>query len=302
MEPQHPPRHAVDYGRVIQHVNAWWGGREMAPMLPKLFFLHFEGTSFVAEDDEAKLVGVPDRVPLADRCRGGLHPLRRRRPGAAWLRARPLALRALLRGRAWLTAVRASAASPRPRTRSRSPSTSRSASIVESVAKDYDGPGRGPRPVREAARAPDSVVESDDMSSDGSRTIGCMAKVIVQHVCSECGTTTGRWLGKCPGCGAFGSLVEELSGHATAAQGKGGVARAPARLGEVRAEEAARIGTGVAGARPRPRRRHRPRLARARRGRARRREVDAPADGSRRTSRAAAAGRFSSRERSRWRR
>ena len=72
------------------------------------------------------------------------------------------------------------------------------------------------------------------MSSDGSRTIGCMAKVIVQHVCSECGTTTGRWLGKCPGCGAFGSLVEELSGHATAAQGKGGVARAPARLGEVR--------------------------------------------------------------------
>jgi ribosomal protein S18 acetylase RimI-like enzyme len=51
-------RHAnpSDYGRVIQHVNAWWGGREMAPMLPKLFFLHFEGTSFVAEDEEGKLV------------------------------------------------------------------------------------------------------------------------------------------------------------------------------------------------------------------------------------------------------
>jgi ribosomal protein S18 acetylase RimI-like enzyme len=52
-------RHATpsDYGRVIQHVDAWWGGREMAPMLPKLFFLHFEGTSFVAEDDEGRLVG-----------------------------------------------------------------------------------------------------------------------------------------------------------------------------------------------------------------------------------------------------
>ena len=52
-------RHASpsDYGRVIQHVNAWWGGRDMEPMLPKLFFLHFEGTSFVAEDDEGKLVG-----------------------------------------------------------------------------------------------------------------------------------------------------------------------------------------------------------------------------------------------------
>jgi ribosomal protein S18 acetylase RimI-like enzyme len=51
-------RHAQpsDYGRVIQHVNAWWGGRDMAPMLPKLFFLHFEGTSFVAEDDEGALV------------------------------------------------------------------------------------------------------------------------------------------------------------------------------------------------------------------------------------------------------
>ncbi len=51
-------RHAnpSDYGRVIQHVNAWWGGRDMAPMLPKLFFLHFEGTSFVAEDEEGRLV------------------------------------------------------------------------------------------------------------------------------------------------------------------------------------------------------------------------------------------------------
>lgn len=46
-----------DYGRVIQHVNAWWGGRDMAPMLPKLFFLHFEGTSFVAERDDATIAG-----------------------------------------------------------------------------------------------------------------------------------------------------------------------------------------------------------------------------------------------------
>jgi ribosomal protein S18 acetylase RimI-like enzyme len=47
-------RHAnpSDYGRVIGRVNVWWGGREMAPMLPKLFFLHFEGTSFVAEDGD----------------------------------------------------------------------------------------------------------------------------------------------------------------------------------------------------------------------------------------------------------
>ena len=29
----------------------------MAPILPKLFFLHFEGTSFVAEDEEGDLAG-----------------------------------------------------------------------------------------------------------------------------------------------------------------------------------------------------------------------------------------------------
>lgn len=51
-------RHArpSDYGRVIGRVNVWWGGRDMAPMLPKLFFLHFDGTSFVAEDGD-DLVG-----------------------------------------------------------------------------------------------------------------------------------------------------------------------------------------------------------------------------------------------------
>lgn len=46
-----------DYGRIIGRVNVWWGGREMAPMLPKLFFIHFEGTSFVAEDENEELLG-----------------------------------------------------------------------------------------------------------------------------------------------------------------------------------------------------------------------------------------------------
>jgi ribosomal protein S18 acetylase RimI-like enzyme len=52
-------RHAKpsDYGRVIGRINVWWGGREMAPMLPKLFFIHFEGTSFVAEGDDGELLG-----------------------------------------------------------------------------------------------------------------------------------------------------------------------------------------------------------------------------------------------------
>ncbi|HEX6725206.1 MAG TPA: GNAT family N-acetyltransferase [Gaiella sp.] len=50
-------RHAepADYGRVIGRVNAWWDGRDMAPMLPRLFFVHFEGTSYVVDDAEGQL-------------------------------------------------------------------------------------------------------------------------------------------------------------------------------------------------------------------------------------------------------
>jgi ribosomal protein S18 acetylase RimI-like enzyme len=46
-------RHAEpdDYARVIGVVDEWWGGRPMAAMLPKLFFVHFRDTSFVVEED-----------------------------------------------------------------------------------------------------------------------------------------------------------------------------------------------------------------------------------------------------------
>ena len=52
-------RHAqpADYGRVIGRVNEWWGGRDMAPMLPRLFFIHFEDTSYVADDADGQLAG-----------------------------------------------------------------------------------------------------------------------------------------------------------------------------------------------------------------------------------------------------
>jgi ribosomal protein S18 acetylase RimI-like enzyme len=45
-------RHAEprDYADVIAVVDEWWGGRPMAAMLPKLFFVHFRDTSFAAED------------------------------------------------------------------------------------------------------------------------------------------------------------------------------------------------------------------------------------------------------------
>jgi ribosomal protein S18 acetylase RimI-like enzyme len=51
-------RHAEprDYAQVIAAVDSWWGGRSMAAMLPKLFFVHFRDTSFVAEED-GRVVG-----------------------------------------------------------------------------------------------------------------------------------------------------------------------------------------------------------------------------------------------------
>src|SRR3954449_4888990 len=69
-----------------------------------------------------------------------------------------------------------------------------------------------------------------------------MAKAAVNFACSECGYTAGRWFGRCPGCGSFGTLVEETPPDAK----KGGGAPKPLlRLVDVEAEEAARIPTGV---------------------------------------------------------
>jgi DNA repair protein RadA/Sms len=62
----------------------------------------------------------------------------------------------------------------------------------------------------------------------------------VQHACTECGTVSGRWFGRCPGCGAFGTLVEERVGAAHAA-----TVRPLLRLVDVEADEAERIPTGV---------------------------------------------------------
>lgn len=42
----------ADYQPIISVVDAWWCGRRMTDMLPKLFFVDFRPTSFVAEYDD----------------------------------------------------------------------------------------------------------------------------------------------------------------------------------------------------------------------------------------------------------
>ncbi|QQK77699.1 GNAT family N-acetyltransferase [Salicibibacter cibarius] len=39
-----------DYYVLSPLINDWWGGRQMSDMLPKLFFDHFNDTSFIAEE------------------------------------------------------------------------------------------------------------------------------------------------------------------------------------------------------------------------------------------------------------
>jgi DNA repair protein RadA/Sms len=68
-----------------------------------------------------------------------------------------------------------------------------------------------------------------------------VAKPAVTYACTECGYSAGRWFGKCPGCSAFGTLIEDVVGTPSA--------KAPPqpllRLVDVQASEAERIGTGV---------------------------------------------------------
>jgi DNA repair protein RadA/Sms len=68
-----------------------------------------------------------------------------------------------------------------------------------------------------------------------------VAKPAVTYACTDCGYSAGRWFGKCPGCGAFGTLIEDVVGGPTA--------KAPPqpllRLVDVDAAEADRIPTGV---------------------------------------------------------
>ena len=69
-----------------------------------------------------------------------------------------------------------------------------------------------------------------------------MAQPALKFACSECGQSTGRWLGRCPGCGSFGTLVDET---AAPTRSKAAAPRPLLRLVDVEAEDAKRMPTGV---------------------------------------------------------
>src|SRR5881227_3959290 len=89
-----------------------------------------------------------------------------------------------------------------------------------------------------------------------------MPRASTIHVCSACGHETARWAGRCPGCGEWNTLVEEVKprprrGGGGSGAGKSGadrrggagragtLAQVPMTLGEVVAEEQARLTTGI---------------------------------------------------------
>src|SRR5439155_26946393 len=82
------------------------------------------------------------------------------------------------------------------------------------------------------------------MPSEPPSTVIRMAKAVaVQHVCSECGASSGRWLGRCPGCGQFGTMLAEAVPARVSQVGPR--IRPLLRLVDVVAEEAERLPTGV---------------------------------------------------------
>src|ERR671935_60929 len=68
-----------------------------------------------------------------------------------------------------------------------------------------------------------------------------MSRVRAIHTCSECGQQMARWVGRCPGCGAWGTVREQRV--------TGGSSSTPAQVGALGSapSDDRRIGTGIAG-------------------------------------------------------
>ena len=73
------------------------------------------------------------------------------------------------------------------------------------------------------------------------------------YACNECGGQQPRWLGRCPECGAWSTLVEEAVGGAEVtaderdllAAGRGTETAKPRRLGEIEASATPRLASGI---------------------------------------------------------
>lgn len=74
-----------------------------------------------------------------------------------------------------------------------------------------------------------------------------MKKSNVKYVCSECGSVSPQWLGKCPYCGKFGTLTEEYDEPSSGGDKKSKTLTitAPKPLTAIEKEHYRRISTGI---------------------------------------------------------
>ncbi len=47
----------ADHPWLVGQVDHWWGGRRLHQLLPRLWFQHFTGTSWLAEDADGRIIG-----------------------------------------------------------------------------------------------------------------------------------------------------------------------------------------------------------------------------------------------------
>lgn len=72
-----------------------------------------------------------------------------------------------------------------------------------------------------------------------------MAKTTTQYVCQGCGATAPRWLGRCPACGGWNTLVEETVGKKVRGSSHASAPNKPISISEVPEDAAARLPTGI---------------------------------------------------------
>src|SRR5207244_10277947 len=101
-----------------------------------------------------------------------------------------------------------------------------------------------PSPPPPAGHAPPPQGEpAGPALSGGAASFSGMARAAkaarVEHVCGRCGYRTARWLGRCPECGEWASIVEEVPGSACGVDAIG-IDRVPLEAG-------ARLPTGIGG-------------------------------------------------------
>lgn len=75
----------ADHAVLVEVIDEWWGGRKLRALLPRLWFQHFTGTSWIAEGEDGRLLGFlvgfvsPDHPTIAYVHMIGTNPNHRRR-------------------------------------------------------------------------------------------------------------------------------------------------------------------------------------------------------------------------------